>query len=927
MTTRPIRGSVPVLLALLLAAWWMPAPAAAQATGGADAIDIPYERFVLPNGLTLIVHEDHKAPIVAVNVWYHVGSKNEKPGKTGFAHLFEHLMFNGSENHPGEYFAPFERVGATDMNGTTNQDRTNYFQNVPVGALDLALWMESDRMGHMLGAVDQKTLDEQRGVVQNEKREGENQPYGRVWDALLEGSYPAGHPYRHSVIGSMEDLNAASLEDVHEWFRTYYGPNNAVLVVAGDVDPQVVKQKVEHYFGAIPPGPPIRKHEAWVAKRTGEHREVMQDRVPQARIYKVWNIPEYRAPELIHLDLVSDVLGAGKTSRLYKRLVYDDQLATDVAAYINSGEIGSRFLIVATAKPGQELAALEQAIDEELARFLAEGPTPAELARVKTGFRSNFIQGIERIGGFGGKSDVLAMSEVFGGSPDFYKVRLQRAAEATAADLQRTAREWLADGAYVLEVVPYPQLAAAGTDADRSKLPDVSRPAKPEFPSFRTATLSNGLKLVVAERRTVPVVQFALLVDAGYAADQFATPGTAALAMNMLDEGTKSRSALEIAEELGQLGAELSVGSSLDNSYVRLSVLRENVDRALELYADVILNPAFPEADLQRLKAQQLAGIQREKSSPMQVALRVFPRLLYGEGHAYGNPMTGSGTEASVRALGREDLVRFHQTWFRPNNATLIVVGATSLDEIQPKLERLFRGWRAGEVPQKNLASVEPRASAVYLIDRPGAPQSFIMAGHLVAPKANPDEVALGTANYILGGNFNSRLNMNLREDKHWSYGARTLIFDARGQRPFIAYAGVQSDRTKESLAEVLKELRGIIGANPPTADELQRARSGQTLTLPGRWETNRAVLGSLDEIVTFGLPADYWSTYADRVNALELEQVRQAARQLVHPEHVIWVVVGDREKIEAGVRELGLGEVHLIDADGNPVVRTAAGD
>src|SRR5882724_6420406 len=417
---------------------------AARASAPAP-ITIPYQRFVLKNGLTLLVHEDHKAPIVAVNIWYHVGSKNERPGRTGFAHLFEHLMFNGSEHFNDDYFQPFERIGATDQNGTTNNDRTNYFENVPTTALDVALWMESDRMGHLLGAIDSAKLTEQRGVVQNEKRQGENQPYGKVNMLMTEGTYPAGHPYSWSVIGSMQDLDAAKLDDVKEWFRTYYGPNNAVIVLAGDITPETARQKVEQFFGDIPATPPIAKQDVWIARRTGSHREVMQDRVPQARIYKEWNIPQFGSADGDYLDMVTDVLAQGKTSRLYKRLVYDEQIATDVAAYVDLREIGGQLVIRATAKPGGDLARAERAIDEELARFIKSGPTASELRRVKTQSRANFIRGIERIGGFGGKSDVLAVNEVYAGSasprrPQSISSRPRRAGSPTATGRSRCIR-------------------------------------------------------------------------------------------------------------------------------------------------------------------------------------------------------------------------------------------------------------------------------------------------------------------------------------------------------------------------------------------------------------------------------------------------------------------------------------------------------
>lgn len=882
-------------------------------------IDIPYTKFVLDNGLTLIVHEDHKAPIVAVNVWYHVGSKNEKPGKTGFAHLFEHLMFNGSENFDDDYFQAMERIGATDLNGTTNEDRTNYFQNVPKSALDIALWMESDRMGHLLGAVTQAKLDEQRGVVQNEKRQGENQPYGKVWELIAKGTYPAGHPYSWTVIGSMEDLNAASLEDVHEWFKTYYGPNNAVLVIAGDVNTQEVYEKVKKYFGDIPPGPPIAKHQAWIAKMTGTKRQIMQDRVPQARIYKVWNIPQWGTEELTYLDLVSDVLGSGKTSRLYKRLVYDEQICTSVQVYASPGEIGSQFMIVATAKPGVDLKKVEASLDEELNKFLKEGPAEKELERVKTEYEASFIRGIERIGGFGGKSDILAQNQVFGGSPDYYKKVLNWVRNATSKNLKDVANDWLSDGVFILEVHPYPELKAIPSDVDRSKLPDQGPAPEIKFPGLQRAQLKNGLKVILAERHSIPVVNFNLVVDAGYAADQFALPGTSKLTMDMIDEGTKKRTALQISEELALLGASLGSGSDLDVSYVSLSALKNKLDESLNIFADVILNPSFPEEDFNRLKAQTIAAIQREKVTPTSMALRVFPRILFGENHAYGNPMTGSGTEESVKKITREDLIKFHQTWFKPNNSTLVIVGDITLDEILPKLEELFDGWKPGTVPVKNISEVSHKEkSVVYILDRPGSIQSLIFAGHIAPPSNDPDDIAIEMMNTIFGGAFTSRINMNLREDKHWSYGASSFLMGARGQRPFVVYASVQTDKTKESMIEIKKELEQIKTIKPPTEDELNKNKQNEILALPGSWETMRAVLSSIVSIVKYNLPDDYYQKYPQKLQQLNLDDIKRATNKVIQPDKLVWVVVGDRSKIEKSIRELNFGEIYFVDSDGN---------
>ena len=888
-------------------------------------VEIPFQRFVLTNGLTLLVHEDHKAPIVAVNVWYHVGSKNERAGKTGFAHLFEHLMFTGSENFRGSgdqraFFETMERIGATDLNGTTNPDRTDYFENVPKNALDLALWIESDRMGHLLGAIDKAKLDTQRGVVQNEKRQGENQPYGVVEELVTRGTAPPGHPYSWTVIGSMEDLNAASLEDVQTWFKTYYGPANTVLVLAGDIDAETARRKVEQYFGAIPPGPPVARFDRWVPSMPGERRQSVADRVPQARLYKVWNVPAYGEADATWLGLVGDVLATGKTSRLYKRLVYEEQIATDVSASVDEREISSQFAIVVTAKPGEGLARIEQAVNEEVDRLLRRGISKAELERAKARRIAGFVRGIERIGGFGGKSDILAMNQTFRGDPGFFQVVLDQVRRATPRDLAAAARRWINGDVYVLEVHPFPPFEAAAGGADRSKAPVPGAPPEVSFPTLQRTQLANGLKVVLAERHAVPVVQFALQVDAGYAADLGGIPGTARLAMDLIDEGAGRRNALEISDELALLGAGIGAGSNLDTSQVYLSSLTTTLDRSLELYADVVLRPTFAPADFDRLRQQLVAAIQQERTEPFGIALRVFPGLLYGPGHAYGNPASGSGTEASVARITRDDVVKFHRTWFKPNHATMVVVGDTTLPQILPKLEKLFGAWTPGDVPAKNIATPAAlQRPAIYLIDRPDSQQSVILAGSLAPPKANPDEIGIEAANTILGGAFSSRLNLNLREEKHWCYGAGSFVWPARGPRSFIAYAPVQTDKTKESLIEIDREFRGILGGKPITRDEVTKAQESQTLQLPGAWETMGAVGDSLGEIVRFGLPDDYFITYPGKVRALTVESTSRAVGTFVRPDQVVWVVVGDRAKVEPGLKELGWGEVRLLDADGQP--------
>jgi zinc protease len=648
----------------------------------------------------------------------------------------------------------------------------------------------------------------------------------------------------------------------------------------------------------------------------------MQDRVPQARVYKVWRGPEWRSDDTTLLELVDAVLTSGKTSRLYQRLVYDDQIATDVGAFPIDGEIAGGYVAYATAAEGRDLATVERALDEEIARFLRDGPTRAEVERVRAEIKGSFIRGIEQVGGFRGKANILAENAVFGGRPDFYRHSLEVMNAATPEALRAAARRWLSGNALALEVRPYPTtLTTSGGGADRSQIPKPKSFQQAPFPPLARAALANGLHLIVAERHAVPVVQLSLQIDSGFAADQFAAPGVASMAMDMLDEGTTTLSALQINDRIAGLGAELTTGADLDYAVVRLSALKENLDASLAVYADVILNPAFSTEELERAKRQELADIREEKNTPTPMALRVLPRLLYGDGHAYSFGMTGSGTEESVAAMTRDDLVKFHATWFKPNNATLIVVGDTTLAEIRPKLEKLFARWLPGDVPKKTLSAVARQAKPrVFLIDRPGSEQSTIIAGDLVPPKNPDNDVAIEAMNDILGGAFTSRINMNLREDKTWAYGADTEVVDTQAQRPFLAIAPVQADKTAEAMVEIKREIGDFVGSRPATAKEVATSKNGSTLTLPGRWETARAVARDIAALVRFHLPDDYWSRYAELVSRLTVGDVDAAAKRVLAPDRLTWVVVGDRAAIEAKVRALHFGEIAIIDADGKPV-------
>jgi zinc protease len=771
--------------------------------------------------------------------------------------------------------------------------------------------------------LDQKKLDLQRGVVQNEKRQRENQPYGVVEQIVTENTYPANHPYSWTTIGSMDDLEAASMTDVTDWFRGNYGPNNVVLVLAGDITPAQARAKVEKYYGDIPPGPPVATQRAWVAKRSGTHRSSVQDRVPQARIYRVWNVPGADTSEEALLDLAAHVLGGSKTSRLYQRLVVKEQLATSAFSSDDSNEIAGQFGINLTARPGADVARMERVADEELRTLLKSGPREDELRLARTAILAQYARSVERVGGFGGKSDLLARCMTFTGDPECYKTYLRRIQAATPATVAQAMRDWLLDGDYVLEVDPFPAgLASAVTLLDRSKGPPGGQPEKLRLPTMQAATLSNGLKVVLAERHGAPVVNLSMMVDAGFASDSHALPGLASLTLRMLEEGTHDganrRSSLQVSAELEALGASFGASSNLDGAFVNMNVLTPTLSRALGLYADLILHPSFPQADFERLQRDRIAAIAREKTVPRAMALRVLPGLLYGKDHAYGLPLTGSGTEAAVARMTRADLVRYHQAWFKPNNATLLVVGDTTMGTLLPLLEKAFASWQPGAVPRKNVAQVaQLDKTVIYLIDRPGALQSDIVGAQLAPPRNSPDAVALNVLNDVFGGTFSSRLNMNLREDKHWSYGVGSTLVAAVGQRILYSGSPVQTDRTAPALRELVHEYADIAGARPITPQELKAAQDNETLGLPGAFETVGQLSNGYATILQYRLPEDYYNTYTDKVLAEGPPDLNALAARTILPRQQLWIVVGDMSKIEADVRALGLGEVHRIDADG----------
>lgn len=900
---------------------WMPVTRAGEAAILSEKeiekleVKIDAQRFVLKNGLTLIVHEDHSAPLVAVNIWYHVGSKDEPKGKSGFAHLFEHLMFNGSENFDDDFFKATQLLGATSQNGTTNVDRTNYFQTVPKSALDSILWLESDRMGHLLGAIDQAKLDEQRAVVKNEKRQGENRPYAKAGDLIIRGTTPLDHPYGHSVIGSMEDLDAASLDDVRQWFRDYYGPSNAVIVLSGDISSDEALAKVEKYFGAIQPGLPPSRVKSWPVHRTGTIREIAFDRVAQPRLIRAWNISKYDSADTDYLQFLAQLLASDRNSRLIRRLVVNEQLATSVSVEVDNREIGGQFLVDATLKPDVDFAVVERAIDEEIQKIIKHGPTKSEMARVRIRSVSGFARSIESISN---KAAILAESETFLGSPDAWKIGWDRFVAANPSDLQKVARAWLSDGDYVLHIAPIGNLSASVGDADRSALPEPPSVVAAAFPAVERTTLSNGMKLVVAKRSGAPVVNMTMLFNTGTPSDFASTnPLAGQFVTSLLLEGTRARSGNRLIDDLSGIGAVVSASGGGEEASVSLSAIKPTLPQALKIFAEVVRSPAFTAASLDRVKSQALASLASARADGAAGATRVFSTLMYGKESPYGR-LVGEG---DVNSLQRADLVTFHDRWYLPNNATLIVTGDTSIDEIKPLVEEAFVGWQNAPLPSLIVPETPlAQTSEVYLLDRPGAPQSVVRAAVIAPKRSDGNEIARNLFNAALGGNFTSRLNMKLREEKGWAYGASSNITGGRGSRVFAAQASVQADKTPDAVVEIDKLLRQVVSDVPLSEAEIRKEKSRIILGLVSDWSSTSGISSYLIDEVSSELPEGYYNSYAEEVEETDLETVRSEGDAMLKGRSLTWLIVGDLSKIEGPIRALGLADVRVIDADGNIV-------
>ena len=884
-------------------------------------VSISFEKLTLPNGLEVIVHEDHSLPIAAVNVWYHVGSKDEESGRTGFAHLFEHVMFEGSKHHNRSYFDPLQKVGA-DLNGSTTPDRTNYWETVPSNYLELALWLESDRMGFLLEALDQKRFDVQRDVVKNERRQSyENRPYGMAHMLLQPAVFPAPHPYSWTTIGNPEDLNAANVDDVKDFFRRFYTPSNASIAIAGDVDTDEVRRLVERYFGDLPPGGPINRVGRMDSDLRGQVSLTTHDKVQLPRLYLVWPTGPLFDEDQAPLDVLSVVLGDGKSSRLYRSLVYEKRIARDIGIYHNAQAIAGELFIQATASPGHELEELEEVILEELERIGREGLAEPELDRAKNRIEVHHTRQLERVGGFGGRADQLNYYNIFAGDPGVINTDVARYRAVTADEVKRASAAATVGSRVNLSVLPEAKLASTSSAIDRTKTPEAGQSPSFSPPTPTRAHLGNGLDIVVVEKSGLPMVSFGLLIGSGGASDPPQGPGLAHLTAAMLQEGTQTRTSRQLADEMEALGTHLETDASREFSIVSADAMTSHLDTAMAIAADVVRNSTFPDDELERIRKERLTDLRRIADSPVAIAMRASRALLYGQGTPYGHPL--SGNEESIGGITRRMLLDQYQTHFTPENATLLIIGDISRDEAVSKAGQYFGDWKAtGSRPASMRGDFDGAlgdATHIFLADKPGAAQSVIRAGHLTISRQDPGYYDLNFLNYVFGGQYAARLNMNLRQDKGYSYGYSSSIDWSSGPSALTAGGAVQTEVTKESVIETLKEFAEIRTTRPVTEEEFEDAKNGLLRSLPSQFETRSQVLHQLVRIITFDLPDDHFSHMAENIDRVALEGVRVAADERLLDGHLKILVVGDAAVIEPGLRELGLPLVH-VDYEGGKI-------
>lgn len=938
MTARlPLFGSVSTLalltLALPMAGHAAPAPHAAATAPAAAPSAVPggvaperlvetmrlaADRFTLANGLTVIVHTDRSAPLVAINVRYKVGAMNEPAGKSGFAHLYEHLMFSGSENADGDFFGRMKDMGASGVNGGTGNDTTTYFETVPTAGLERALYIESDRMGYLLGAITRHKLDVQRGVVQNEKRQGDNRPYGMVQYAETENLYPADHPYGHTVIGSMADLDAASVDTVKDWFRAHYGPNNAVLTLAGDIDTATARTLAERYFGAIARGPQSVTPPATVPVLPAARTVTLHDTVPNAVLRRSWPVPGMDGADSGALDLAATILGGSDSSRLVQALVSREKLALAVQVGYAAMAHGGTFGISMVPAPGVDHARLLARVDALLRDFMASGPTRAEIDRAVT---NQALQSLRSMDDVGTQAALLADGQFYGGDPDFLRARLAGMARLSPAQVCAGVSRWLRHPALTVSVVPgarpayveaasqpaAPMVSAAvaaepAATATRAAMPPLAPAAPLQVPTTEHARLANGMMLDYVQRQATPMTEITVALRAGQPAG---APGVQDLALAIMQQRTALLDSHAFALAKDNLGIAFTAATNEDQTLIDVEAPSANLAGAAGLLGEALAHPGYASDEFARLRQIEVSGAQESEATPNTMARRAMAPLLFGQ-HRYA--ATGGAPSAALATLTPQDLQGFHDAWIRPDLARVFVVSDRPLAEIVATLDRALAPWQAhGPAGTWSTAPATPATPRIVLIDRPGTPQSLIMGGVPTPVNGLADTLPMWVANNGLGEDFLARINMDLREDKHWTYGANGRFRIARDAAPYVVSTSVQADKTGAALAELRTLMADFVTRAPLTQAEFTRAVNGGINEMPGNFASRSSIVAVLSRNARLDRPDDYYARLPDRLRAMTRQEAQAAFQAAVDPARAIWVVVGDAAQVLPQLEGLGL--------------------
>ncbi len=869
---------------------------------------LPFTQFTLDNGLTLLVREDHKLPIASVEVVYQAGSRNDPPGKAGLAHLFEHLMFYGSQHHPHNFLVTMQRLGGTNVNGGTGPDLTTVYETVPISHLDAVLWLESDRMGYLLPALTQKTLDEQIELIRNEINMGRDEPGGDVRYHISAGVFPPDHPYHKEPVGDPQELGNITLDDARNFFKTYYAPSNAAVVIAGDITPSEAFEKVKLYFGGLRTGPRPGRITTWVPELSHDKRERIFDAAPP-KLFLAWPMPNFGSIDDVQLRLAGSILMDGDSSRLRRRLSAAGLDASDLSWFAGANAMAGVFGISTSAASPTEFRTIERLIRDEIAALAAKEPTREELERAKRSRILTLRRLAQRTADSNGQADLLANTWGLGDrNAGLLDANMQQMLAATPADVSAATRRWLDRAAHVLDLEPTAQYRSTSADVDRSRIPGATAFKPPVFPETHVTTLPNGLKMRHARWPGGPVAVASLIVRGGAGIDPSDKAGLARLTASLLTAGAGTMSEEELADAMARLDATIQATTDLDTITLTLVAPKEQMKEALDLLGTVVVAPTFPAAAVEREKKKQIHELQNLPNESRLLSRATVRRLVYRTGTAYAAQENGLGTTSGVSNITSADVVGYHRSWFNPANSEIVIVGDIGQAEAEAALTGTLGRWsNAGS--QATVVSVPAQVAAprLYLIDHPGMEQADLTVATLLDAPASPANAANAVMTNILGDSTSGRINLDLREQKQWAFWAIGYVEGGRAGQVLLIRTQVQSQRTAEAIAAIKGHLDSVKGSKPISPDEMQLAKDTLTLSLPLEWETDEGIANAIATSVRRGLPDGAIEKYVTDVRAVTKEQVEQAARQILRPDAMVWLVIGDRSKMEPQLKKAGI--------------------